>query len=267
MPDVPENEGAQAEDDEQPEVLPDTQVDDITQSKALPANSNVASEAVRKIIEPLKYGEGFRHGWLGDTRMGKTYANQKLIEAAISSGVIMALILDDKGPKVGYRGTYRANMTELQLYPPTSNEDPTRIVLRGHTLRTGKVCTAGEIAETVLNEFHSDRVLVSIDELRRAATPAGREWRERETPRLFTEGGGLGVSVTWTTQSPQRIPLEAFDQTETMGIFRARGRAVKYLEDSLFLDEEMVRILPSLKVGQWVLYQKSEPWDGQIYRF
>lgn len=250
------------------EVLPKASpLDSHPKTPKTPKTDSSIQTAIEAILEPLKRGEGFRHGWLGDTRMGKTYANRMLIEHALKRGVALSFVLDDKGPQCQYRGSTRANMDDLKARPLNRSEDPCRIVFRGHVLRTGKVCSTDDIARVVLDDLRADRVLVSIDELRRAATPAGREWRGPWVPRLFSEGGGLGMSIAWTTQSPQRIPLEAFDQSETLGIFRARGRAVHYLEEQLFLDSDMVKTLPSLKVGEWVLYRKSEPWDGNVYRF
>ncbi|MBV9837860.1 MAG: hypothetical protein JO156_07065 [Solirubrobacterales bacterium] len=230
-----------------------------------------AEEALGVILEPSARGEGVRHGWLGDSRMGKSYAARELVDAAVAGGAAtLALILDDKAPAPQYAGTVRANVDDLRARPPAEGEDPTRIVFKGHTLRTGQVVTTEEIAKLALELAmlpHPPRVLVHIDELRRATSPSGREWRDGSTPRLFSEGGGIGVSATWTTQTPQRIPAEAFDQSETLGLFRLDGRAVRYLDDLLFLDRRLVATLPTLQLGEWALYRKGEPWDGRVYRF
>lgn len=198
--------------------------------------------------------------------MGKTYANRALIAEAIRRHLVdLVMILDDKGVAPQYEGAERANVGHLRRAPTAEAERV--IVFRGHTMRTGEVCGADEVARAAFELAMlpaQPKVMVSIDELRRAASPAGREWRSAEVPRLFSEGGGIGVSVTWTTQSPQRIPLEAFDQTETIGIFRLRGRALGYLEE--YLEPELVRILPDLRQGEFVLYRASEPWDGRVYR-
>jgi hypothetical protein len=229
-----------------------------------------AREAFGTVLEPTKHGEGFRTGWLGDSRQGKTYAARALVEWALETGAVdLAVVLDDKLPTPQYPGTYRANVAALKAALPAPEEDASRLVFRGHTMRTGERCTSSEIAGWALERaMERTRVLVVVDELRRAASPAGREWADRpsETARLFVEGGGLGTSIMWTTQTPQRIPAEAFDQSETLGLFRIDGRGISYLDDLLLLDRELVRVLPRLEKGVFVLWRKGEPWDRKTYR-
>jgi len=202
--------------------------------------------------------------------MGKTTANRWLLEQGVAQGLVdQVLVLDDKGPETPYKGLERANVAHVRREPPREGQDGRIVVLRGHTLRTGESCTADEVARLAFDLAlleGAPRVAVSIDELRRAASPAGREWRSPEVQRLFSEGGGLGVSITWTTQSPQRVPLEAFDQTETFGIFRCGRRAVNYLGDQDMVDPEVLELLPQLDRGEFVFVEASAPWDGRVYK-
>ena len=259
--------GAKSKVPARPRVLPTPPRPDPGPRRPTPT---APTEILRTILEPLTRGEGFRHGWLGDSRMGKTYANRWLLEEGIDARLIdQVLILDDKGPEPQYPGLQRANVAHLRRELPTEEQDSRIIVLRGHTMRTGEVCPPDDPARAAFELAllpGSPRVAVSIDELRRAVSPAGREWRSTDVPRLFSEGGGLGVSVTWTTQSPQRIPLEAFDQTETFGIFRCGRRAVNYLADQDMVEPEVLAILPGLQRGEWVFVETGAPWDGRVYK-
>lgn len=202
--------------------------------------------------------------------MGKTYANRWLIDQALAGGLVdQVLILDDKGPAPQYAGLQRANVAHLKRELPQPDQDGRLIVFRGLTLRTGEACAADEVARAAFEISMLEgapRVLVSIDELRRAVSPAGREWRAPEVARLFSEGGGLGVSISWTTQSPQRIPLEAFDQTETYCLFRHGRRAVNYLADQDMVEPELLELLPELQRGEFVFVDSGAPWDGRVYK-
>lgn len=203
--------------------------------------------------------------------MGKTWANAWLMDYALRDGVDIALILDDKQSTPQYKGTQRSTPSDLRARPPTEREHQDKIVFRGHTLRRdmNEACSADEVGRAAFelsNLPEEPRVLVSIDELRRAVTSSGREWEAKSVPRLFSEGGGIGISVTWTTQSPQRIPVEAYDQTDTLGIFRLGRRALNYLRAQDLLDPEALDVLPTLQKGEWILYDAAASWDGKIYK-
>jgi hypothetical protein len=234
-------------------------------------------EAFAIILDPLRRKEGFRHGWLGDSRTGKTYANALLVDAALRVGISIAIIIDDKLPVPQYAGSQRANVRELWDCPVSKGTDhygspdiSNRIVLRGAALRTGQRVDTDQVAALLLDNWarlpSRPMVLASIDELRRAVSPGGMAWRGKDLPRLFTEGGGLGVSVSYTTQTPQRIPTEAIDQTETFGLFRMTGRGARYITDMMLLNDEIADLLPTLQVRQWILVSKGEPWNGKIYQ-
>jgi hypothetical protein len=210
---------------------------------------------------------------LGDTRKGKTFANAKLLEAAIATGAVAVVFsLDDKSQAAAqYAGALRANPADLMARPLAADESAEHIIFRGHTLGTNQSCSAEDLAAFVWNQFRTANpgvpVVANVDELRRATTPAGREWKSPTVPILFSEGGGVLVSVNWTAQAPQRIPLEAFDQSSSLGFFQMGGRAPRYLVDQDVLTDEQAELLPRLQRGQFILRVKGYDWDRRIYQF
>lgn len=229
-----------------------------------------ASRCLTKILGPLERGEGIRHGWLGDSGSGKTWANKWLVAEAVRRRLVdVVLVIDDKGPEQQYAGCARVHVEHLRAQPPAEGERDEVIVFRGIAARTGEACEPDDVAamafELSLMEGEP-KPLVSIDELRRAVSPAGREWRAKEVPRLFTEGRGVGVSITWTTQSPQRIPVEAFDQSETVGLFRCGPRAINYLVRAEVITPQLAELVAGLQNGEFILVEASGAWDGYVYR-
>ena len=73
-------------------------------------------------------------------------------------------------------------------------------------------------------------VLVVADELERAASNG--QWRRGVTwiPRIFGQGRANGVSMFWGAQSPQMAPLEAFEQSSHMLVFKLDAMGTQLLE-------------------------------------
>jgi hypothetical protein len=232
------------------------------------------TEAVVSITEPLTRDTAIRHGWLGDTRMGKSVANRILINYVLARKMVqLVLTTDDKTPKESYypEGYPVATIHEYMM---DCNDKGNHIVFRGTAHRRDKndaviIGDVGELAWDIVRQAPL-QVIVNIDELADATPGQGQAWLQSSEPiaQIFRKGGGAGISAVWTTQLPQTVPLEAFGLSETLGIFRLDGREVDYLYRKRVLGSELVDIVPSLEVGEWVLYRKGRGgWDGNVYKF
>jgi hypothetical protein len=236
-------------------------------------------EAVlQAITAPSRRGDGWRHLWLGNSGFGKTYANARLIDWAIRNRAAqLVLTLDDKSNFYAqYVGTYRANPQDLRRRPPTGGERTDHIVFRGVALtrKFSDGCSAENIAKLAQDIVGTSRgfVLVNIDELA-DATNGGQAWKrddgsESTIAQIYRKGRGVGISVTATTQVPQSLPREAFALSDTIGLFRLTGREIDYLLGKRVITSELASVIPSLGVGDFILYDKNlTEWDGKIYRF
>jgi hypothetical protein len=234
-------------------------------------------KALAEIIAPSKRGDGWRNGWLGDSGMGKTTANAFLIEYALThGGADLVLTLDDKSNHYAqYQGCFRGNPGDLHKNPPGINENQRHIVFRGVALtrRFNEGCSAEDLAELGQGIVGASKglVLINIDELA-DATNGGQAWKrdegESKIAQVFRKGRGVGLSITWTTQVPQSLPREAFALSDTIGSFRLSGREVEYIESKRVITPELAAVIPSLQVGQFIVYNKARgEWDGNIYQF
>jgi hypothetical protein len=233
--------------------------------------------ALEEITAPALRGDGWRHGWLGDSGMGKTNANKWLILYALEKNrANLCLSLDDKSNHYAqYKGAYRANPAHLRRLPPNAGESQNHIVFRGVALTRSfdDGCSAEEVARCAqeMAQVSPGLVLINIDELA-DATNGGQAWKredgtESRIAQIFRKGRGLGLSITWTTQVPQSLPREAFALSDTIGIFRLSGREVEYLLSKRAITQNLASTIPNLKVGDFVLYNKAVgEWDGHIFR-
>ena len=232
------------------------------------------TDAVNIITEPLARDEAIRHGWLGDSGMGKSVANCILIEYILAKKLAqLVLTMDDKTPKKSYypRGAMRSTIHDYMMNCQNSGN---HVVFRGVSMNRNKDETIepGQIAELAWDLVREAplQVVVNIDELSDATPGQGQAWLQESEPlaAVFRKGRGAGISVVWTTQLPQTLPLEAFGLSETLAIFRLDGREVDYLYRKRVLSTELVEVVGGLDVGEWVLYRKGRGgWDGNIYKF
>lgn len=234
-------------------------------------------QAIAQIIAPFERGEGIRHLWLGDTRMGKTYANRELIKICVARRLVdVVLTVDEKDPRrAQYEGVYRATPADLRAVPLSSREQQTpgalHLVFRGiaHRRDLDEAVEPSEVATMAwdLVRLNACRVLINLDELA-DATNGYQAWTGESLAQIYRKGGGIGLSVDATTQLPQLLPREAFGLTETIGVFRMDGREVSYLRRVRALDDPILDRIPTLKVGEWLLYKKGGGgWDGKVYKF
>jgi hypothetical protein len=227
-----------------------------------------ADAILPRILEPLRTGQGIRVGWLGNTGKGKSYAAAWFIEQLRRGGFVhVVLTVDDKDRATVYPGTQRVNPADLRSRPPGEGEDPTSVVYRGVILDPGRTVDVDEVcrqAWELAGMPGGPKVLVAIGELRRAVSPAGREWRAPAAARTLAEGRGPGISLSWETQSPQRIPVEGFDNS-ILCVFGLGHRGRAYLERADLIGAEVSAVVAGLPERQFVVIDDAGDWDGVIY--
>lgn len=213
-------------------------------------------EAVEVITEPERRGEGWRHGWLGNTGKGKTTAIKRLLEH--KTGDTLTLIHDDTKAVAQYEG----QVVELL---EQAKDEATELVFRGDPFR-GTFVEPDAVAELAL-KFARAKIPTRfvIDELDRACSQSGRELNSQNVRMCFTLGRAMRLSVLWTTQAPQRAPREVMDQSTTIALCSLGPRALNYLDERLLFDPALLAVVPTLNVGEFVLYQSGREWDRKIY--
>jgi hypothetical protein len=227
------------------------------------------------ILSPLfkKKPEGFRHLWLGDTGMGKTYANNILINDNIIKKRLIDIVLtvDDKDPEKSQYGGYQVINPNHLKYRFPSKEESRHINFRGVAYRRDLRDTVSpdDVAQMGWDLIRESpvSVLINVDELA-DATNGHQGWLGDVTAQIYRKGRAVRLSVVATTQLPQLLPREAFALSETIGIFRMDAREASYLVKYRVLTPEMETQITKLTVGEFMLYRKGGGgWDGKIYKF
>lgn len=218
-------------------------------------------------------GEGFLLLWLGNTRMGKTYANRIVVQQALQrKHVDMVLTIDDKNPQVPqYQGTFRANPQHLLYSPLRPDEDEKHVVFRGVALRSNLSDRVehGSVARLTWDLKRTTpplRICLNIDELA-DATNGKQSWLDDENAQIYRKGAGVGISCTATTQMPQILPREAFGLPQVIGIFRLDTREIDYLVKYRLIDPGIVESARKLERGEFLLYVRGEGLMPHVYRF
>lgn len=222
------------------------------------------TQALALICAPSRKGDGWRHGWLGDTGTGKTWASRKLVEL----GGQLVLVHDDSKAAPEYpQIRYERTPAELLARPAEETQDLSAVAFRGDPY-AGIVCEVDEVAGLAL-QFARARIptRLCIDELERAVTDGGQKLTSANLRACFVQGRSMGLSVNWCTQTPQRVPIEVATQSSSIGIFRLGPRALNYLDERLYFDADMLAVVPNLQVGDFVLHRPGFPWDRTVYRF
>jgi hypothetical protein len=235
------------------------------------ANRN-AQHVLGQITEPLKKKEGFRHLWLGDSGMGKTYANRILL-AYIKKHKLADLIFttDEKNKwEQQYAGTPRINPNHLRNNPPSGKEDKTHVVFRG-VAATGDTANAidyGNLAEMgwEISRYKPCSIVFNIDELS-DATNGFQHFESDSVASLYRKGRSVSISIIAGTQMPQELPRAVFALSDTIVVFRMSGREVAYLVKYHIAVEEDIEIIQNLKVGEFRFFRKSFPRDTNVYKF
>lgn len=239
--------------------------------------TTVDDALLEQICAPLlaRKPSGMRHLWLGDSGMGKTVANAKLLDWIHKRRLVnVTYTIDDKNAhEVQYEGgCLRVNPDHLRKVPPRDKENARHIVFRGiaATKRPGPdvdeiIFDTSVLAWESVRES-SIQVLLNIDELA-DATNGAQGWKQPEVASLYRKGRAVGISVVATTQLPQELPRAAFGLSETIGLFRMSGREVEYLASKRVIPDTEIEAICNLEIGEWRLFAKSKPLDPKVYKF
>jgi hypothetical protein len=231
-------------------------------------------EALSHIFRPYTdHGEGALNLWLGNTRMGKSYANQILVTELIKrKHVDTVFTVDEKDPeKPQYGGTMRANVNHLLFNPLLPNEDATHINFRGASYRSDidDAVDHGQLAKMVWDLKRTKppiRLCLNIDELA-DATNGYQAWLSDQNAQIYRKGAGIRISTTATTQLPQLLPREAFGLSQTIGIFRLDAREMDYLVQKRIITADVIPLMAQLERGDFCLYVRGQGLLPDVFRF
>lgn len=231
-------------------------------------------EALDIIFRPFtQAGEGALHLWLGNTRMGKTYANNILVTELLKrKHVDTVFTVDEKDPeKPQYGGTFRSNVRHVYKSPLLPHEDKTHINFRGAALNSdiAEVVDHGELAKMVWGLKRTVpklRLCLNIDELA-DATNGYQAWKSDENAQIYRKGAGIRISTTATTQLPQNLPREAYGLSQTIGLFRLDAREMDYLVSKRTITPDVVPLMAKLERGDFLLYVRGEGLLPHVFRF
>lgn len=222
------------------------------------------ADAVAIIEAPLKVGDGYRHGWVGITGAGKTFATKRLLAAP---GAI-CLIHDDSKALPEYEGaTYFPSVAALLAAPLEQAQAIRWVGFRGDVF-SGNACEVQDVAALAMQLGRRRAPCrVWIDELNRAVSEGGKEITAPALGEIMMAGRRMGVSCGWNTLMPQRVPMVVWTMSSSIGFFRCERKILNYLDRSLCLPDDMIQTIAELPVGDFVLYQPGVPWDRTVYRF
>lgn len=229
-------------------------------------------EALKIITSSERKNEGWRHGTIGTTGCGKTTLQRKII----NSSSMLTLIHDDMKLEAQYPGSVvtkkKPRETGADLLEQVTDDQETQIVFRGDPF-TGTMVEVEDVGALTLQLTRVTRkpVRLVIDELDRAVTDGGNRITSQSLVIAFAQGRSLGLSVLWSTQSPQRAPVQCIDQSSTIAICRLGPRALLYLDERLRFEKDLLATVPTLSQAnengtcEFVLYEQGKEWNRTIY--
>lgn len=244
---------------------------------ALAAAPRPAQEAVAAALAQLDFGEAPLIGLCGDTGAGKTTLLPLLIDEYKRRSPGSIFIIDDKELRSRFVGQERRDVEDLRKNP-IDYQKGNVVIFRGDVTK-GERVDVEEVAEVAwVRAGRARKTLIVIDEL-----VAGREeltkntqWRKGVTwlPRSFTMGRAPGVGVLWGAQSPQLVPIDAFEQSSCILEFRLAGVGLQRLRERNYLLGGAGDVIPRLHGppdppamrGDFVLLRRGQSWNGQIYK-
>jgi hypothetical protein len=242
----------------------------------LARQASPGEKAAALILAPLAYGEAPRAGFFGDTRVGKTYAINRLIGLYLQRSLGVVAVVDDKYPdRAQYAGQLYTDPVDLIANPMQA--EPRILVFRGDA-RANRRAEPEQVAGYCwsLRELRRPSLLV-IDELNHPLLTTNGMWCSgaEQVPRTFWQGGGAGIGCFWGAQSPQDAPRAAFEQSSCIVTFKLAGLGLRKLRELDYCDAEAAKIIPTfpgdevppMQRGHHVILQRGKPWNGEVYRW
>lgn len=211
--------------------------------------------AIEHIFDYAGPRQGTRIAVTGSTGSGKTWWQRKVVAYA-SRRDDLVLIHDAKDRAPQYQGNIRDSLFALARNPPQGNvivlrkEDPERVAEAGW-----------KVTE------HGKTVTVLIDEIMDAMS-APMHWRAKgksKIDEIYRKGRSRGATIIGSTQAPQWWPTVAMTQSDFKILFRMDTRSLDYAKDSLRLTSREVEVIRKLAIGQFVMIQQGQDWNGVVY--
>lgn len=252
---------AKGEDDEAPNATLETEeVEDVAPIRG---RRRPAAEAWAKLSAPLRSGQGIRVGAIGVTGSGKTTSVVSFLDYLAAAHLAHLVIIHDvKMPLPQFEGRIEHEADAVIARPP--QQYPATIVLRRNGLdHTPDVEKAARV--TLHASFSGVPTVLVLDEFSRATTRSGKEFTAPSVEKILSEGRGIGASLIWGAQLPQRVPTSAYDQSAIV-LQRSGRKVLSYLIDQKVIDNAAADVVARLGVGDFILATAEEDFDGEIYQ-
>jgi hypothetical protein len=194
--------------------------------------------------------------------MGKTWGTRVLIELPGQ----LVLIHDDAKARPEYPDHALYLRTAAELEQLEQQQNPPAIAFRGDAY-AGVRCEVEEVAALAMRLARARLpVRLVVDEMDRAVSDGGRKLEAPSLREAIVVGRTMGLSVVCNVQQPQRMP-EVASQASSIGFFRLELAALAYVADRFSVDPEIMTLVPTLAVGDFVIHRPGFPWDRRVYRF
>jgi len=219
--------------------------------------------ALELICEPLREGDGYRHGWIGFTGMGKTFASDIMIR---EPGALVLVHDDSKRlPQFPWL-RYYPSVDAFKAAPPVETDQLSAVGFRGD-VKAGVRCEVEDVAAYAMELSRDDyQVRVYVDELGRAIE-GERSLRSPSMADGFEIGRQMGQCWIYSTLHPKRVPDSLWTLSSSIGFFRLERKVLNYMDRTLCLPDEMLDTIERLDRGEFVLNRPGHAWDRVIYRF
>lgn len=218
--------------------------------------------AIEHIFDYAGPKQGTRIAVTGSTGSGKTWWQRKVI-AYVAKRDDLVFVHDTKDRTPQYQGVIRDSVFALARNPAESNV----IVFRREDPET-----VAQFAWKVSDEGLTATVL--IDEIMDAMT-APMQWRGlprvkgqarvSRIDEIYRKGRSRGLTIIGSTQAPQWWPTTAMTQSDFKILFRMDTRSLDYAKASLRLTDREVETIRKLHIGQFVMVQQGQDWNGVVY--
>jgi len=222
-----------------------------------------AALAWERLSEPLERRQGLRVGAIGITGSGKTTSIKDFLAFLVAcQRAHLVLVHDVKEPYPQYEGDRICHEADEVISRPPESYPSIAVLRRRDLNHLPSVETAARVTKHA--SYTGVPTVLVIDEFKRALSPSGREFESETTRELLSEGRGIGASLIWTTQLPQRVPSEAYDQSVVL-MHRCGTKVLSYLISSRVVDERTAAVIAALRPGQFILATPEDDFDGVIY--
>ncbi len=226
-----------------------------------------ASEAWRKLAEPLREGKGIRLTVYGITGKGKTTGITDFLAYIAAERLIDLVIIHDVKfrERQQYTGAVIHEGRAIYTADHAPEAFPATVVLRKRGL--DHMPSVEEAARVALESADQGiRTMLVVDEFARALDediPGG--FRKGSCNRIACEGFGLGASLISIKQLPQFMPSEVRAQSELV-LFGLAGDGLTHLTDERVLTPELAAKVARLDRGQFLIKPCEGLADGQVYQ-